>query len=202
MAGRAMSGLILLVFGGHVLAYLGCVGATGMEAAALGRIGGRGDIALKHYAVHLYIGIGMRDRREESLGIGVEGVLEDVLLVTELNHSTKIHNAYLIRDELNYRQIVRNEEVGKVHRLLKLLQKIDYLCLNGNVERGYGLVTYDELGIYGQGARNTDTLTLTARKLVRISLVVIIAQTAPFHKLDNVILYLAFRNDLMHVYRL
>ena len=162
MAGCEVAGLVLLVFGGYVLAYLGCVGATGVEAAALGRISRRGDIALKHYAVHLHIGIRVRNCREESLGIGVEGVGEDVLLVTELNHSTKVHNADLIRDELNYRQIVRNEEVGEVHRLLKFLQKIDDLCLNGNVERGYGLVTNDKLGVYRQSARDTNTLTLTA----------------------------------------
>ena len=81
-----MTGLVLGVARGNVLTLFGCVRTSGVEAAALGRISGGGDITLKHYSVHLHVGVRLGDCREERLGVGVQGVIEDILLVTELDH--------------------------------------------------------------------------------------------------------------------
>ena len=160
-----MTVTVILVLGCNLGTLRGGVGATGMEAASARRIRRRGNISLENDSVHLFVGVGVGDRGEERLGVGVKGILEDLLLRTELNHLTEVHNSDFVRDELNYRQIVRNEEVGEVHRLLQILQKIDDLCLNGNVKRGNGLIADDKLRINGKRSRYADTLSLSVGEL-------------------------------------
>ena len=104
--------------------------ATGVELAALGRIGGRRDIALKDDTLDFGIGIGDRHCREQSLGIGVHRVGEEILLVAELNHIAEIHYADLIGDMLDDGQVVRDEHVRKIIRLLQILKQVDDLRLN------------------------------------------------------------------------
>ena len=48
-----------------------------MEAAALGRVHRGRNISVQHDTVHLHVGIGIGDRREECLRIRVQGVVED-----------------------------------------------------------------------------------------------------------------------------
>ena len=127
----------------------------------------------------------MRNSREERLGIGVKGICEYILLVTKLHHRAEVHNAYLIRDELNYRQIVRNEEVCEVHGLLKALKKVDDLRLDRHVERRYGLVADNELRINGERSCDTDSLPLTTGELVRLSFIVVITKTTLVHKIKH-----------------
>ena len=124
----------------------------------------------------------------------MQGISEDVLLVAEFHHLAEVHNSDLVGNELDDRKVVRYEEVGQVHRALKVLEQIDDLRLDRNVECRNGLVADDKLGFYGKCARDADTLTLTARKFVGVALVVIVAQTAFFHKVENVILDLILRN--------
>ena len=55
-----------------------------------------------------------------------------------------------------------NEKIGQSQFFLKLLEHVDYLGLDGYIQCGYRLITHNELRIYRQGARNADTLTLSA----------------------------------------
>lgn len=64
VAGYEVAGLDLTVFGRALRALLGCVGATGVEAASRGGICGGGNVARKVNAVHLDVGIGIGDRGE------------------------------------------------------------------------------------------------------------------------------------------
>jgi hypothetical protein len=52
---------------------------------------------------------------------------------------------------------------------LQLLQQVDDLGLDRDVERGHGLVRDDEVGVHGEGARDTDALPLAAGELVRVA---------------------------------
>ena len=65
-----------------------------------------------------------------------------------------------------HRQVVGDEQVGQTKFFLKFDQKVYYLSLNGYVQRGDWLVTDNEFWFYCQCAGNTDTLTLTAGKLM------------------------------------
>ena len=78
MAGNEVTGLVFLVCRCNMLALLCRVGASGMESAALGRICRRRNIAVQNDTVHLYVGIGIGNCREERLGVGVQGVGEDL----------------------------------------------------------------------------------------------------------------------------
>ena len=101
MARCKVSLLVFLIFRGDMLAYFLCVGATGMEAASLGGIGGRRNISLEDDTLHLLIGIRIGNRREQRLGIGVDGVRENVFLGAKLHHLTQIHDADFVGDKLD-----------------------------------------------------------------------------------------------------
>ena len=69
VASHEVIGLVFTVFGSDMSALLGGVGATCVEATTLRRICRRGNIATEHDAVHLNVGIGIGDRREERIGV-------------------------------------------------------------------------------------------------------------------------------------
>ena len=148
MTSCKVTGLVLRIYGRNVLTLFSSVGTSRMEETALGRISRGGNITLQDDSIHLNVGVRLRDSREERLSVGVQRIVEDILLVTELDHRAKVHNADLIRDKLNYGEVVRDEEVGEVHRLLQALQKVDDLRLDRYVKSGYRLVTNNELRLY------------------------------------------------------
>ena len=129
-------------------------------------------------------------------------ICKDILLLSKLHHRSKIHHADLIRQELDHRKVMRNEQIRKIGGCLQALEQIDDLRLHRNVERGNRLVANHQLGLDRQGARDANSLTLTARELVRISLVIIITQAALLHQIQHVFLDLVARNDSVHLDRL
>ena len=74
MASSAVAVTVILIFGSLFLTDICCVRATGMEAAALRRICGGGDISFKNDSAHLNVGLGMGDSGEQSLGIRMERI--------------------------------------------------------------------------------------------------------------------------------
>ena len=64
---------------------------------------------------------------------------------------------------------MRNENDGQVQVALKIIKQIDDLRTDGYIQSGNGLVTDQQFGIHDQCTGNTDSLPLTARKLVRIT---------------------------------
>ena len=173
-------------------------GATGVEFAALRRICGRRNIAGKNYAVHLDVRVGHGHCGEQRFGVRVHRIVKDFVCVAEFHHVAEVHDQNLVGNVLDNRQVVRNKDVGKPHSLLQFFQKVDYLRLNGHVERGNGLVADDKLRLDGKCARDTNTLALTARKLVRIAVVILRLQTAFLHRVENVVVHLLFGYDMMH----
>ena len=109
MAGGEVALLVLLVLRHHVLADLLGVGATGVETATLGRVGRRGKVATQGDALHLLGGVRVGHRGKQRLGLGVQGIGEDGLLGAELHHTAQVHNADLVGDELDHRQVVGDE---------------------------------------------------------------------------------------------
>ena len=173
-----------------------------VKLTAVGRIGGRRNISFQNDPVSLFLRIGIGYGGEQRLRIGVHRVIEDRVLFAELDHRTQVHDADLIRNIFDDRQIVRNEEIGKFSLLLQIFQKIDDLRLNTHVERGDGFVADDEPRRHDERTRDTDTLALTARKLMRITLVVVVAQTAALHNFENIVFDFGIGNDLMYLDRL
>ena len=86
MAGRKVAGLILTIGGRNILTLLSCMRASGVEAATRWGICGGGNIAIQNDSVHLNVGVRIGNRREECFGVRMDGICEDILLVTKLNH--------------------------------------------------------------------------------------------------------------------
>ena len=61
---------------------------------------------------------------------------------------------------------MRDKHAGKAALFLKPDQKIDNLCLYGHIQRGNGLITEQEFGIYRQGPGNTNPLPLSPGKFM------------------------------------
>ena len=141
-----------------------------MEFTTAGRIYRRGNIPFQNNTVHLHVWIRHGNCREQRLGIRVQSVAKDLLLRAELYHTAQVHNAHLIGNMLDDGKVVRNEDVGQAELRLQFFQHIDNLRLNGYVERRYGFVANDKVGFQSKCTGNTNTLTLTAGELVRITL--------------------------------
>ena len=86
---------------------------------------------------------------------------------TTLNNMPKIHNTNTIGNMFYHGKVMGDEEVGQTQLFLKLDQQIDNLRLNGNIQCRYRLITDNKFRIYSQSSRNTDTLPLSAGKLMR-----------------------------------
>ena len=84
------------------------------------------------------------------------------LPVRNLDHLTQVHNGNAIGDVLHDGQIVGDKEIRRTELVLKFLEQVQNLGLNGNIQSGDWLVADDQLGLQSERAGNTDTLTLAA----------------------------------------
>ena len=73
-----------------------------------------------------------------------------------------IHNRYPVRNVCNNAKVVRYVYYGHAQILLQLAYQVQYLCLNGNVKRGGGLVADEDLRLAGKRNCDNNTLTHTA----------------------------------------
>lgn len=178
MASHEMPFFVFLILGRNVLTNLHCLRTTGVKFTTHRRVGRRRDIPFQDHPVYLYVGVGIGNCREQRVRVRVQRIVENILFAAEFHHRAQIHYPDLVGNILNDGKIVRNEQVRKPSFGLNFLQKVNDLRLNGHVERGNGFVANDEVGVYHERAGNTDTLTLTARKFVRVSLIIIVAQAA------------------------
>ncbi len=100
-------------------------------------------------------------------------------------------------------QIMRNEQICNAELILQFLKHIDNLRLNGNIQRGYGLIADDEARIHGKCTRDADSLPLTAGKLMRITGGMLSIQTDHFHEVHDFIVAVLFcRVEMMDIQRL
>ena len=92
---------------------------------------------------------------------------------------------------------MRNKQIGNAHFLLDMLQQIDNLCLYGNIQCTDGLITDDELRIQGKCSGNSNTLTLSAGKFMRVTADVIRLQPDDIQQLTNPLLPFFLRVENM-----
>jgi len=85
---------------------------------------------------------------EQSLCVGMQRVLVQLVTVGYLGNLTQVHHHYPVTYVTYYGEIVGNEEVGQIELRLKFLQEVYKLGLNGHVQGGYWLVTGYEVGPY------------------------------------------------------
>ena len=82
-------------------------------------------------------------------------------------------------------QVMGNKQVGEVHLFLKLGQQIDDLGLDGYIQSRDRFIADNGQWIQGQGARNSDPLTLAAAKLVGVTAHLFRMQPDSFHQISD-----------------
>ena len=66
-------------------------------------------------------------------------------------------------------QVMGDKQVGKIQLLLKLLQQIDNLGLDGDIQGRNRLIADDEFG-FTAGPGNANTLTLAATEFMGVTI--------------------------------
>jgi len=179
------------------------IGAAGTEMTAGGGIHRGGYVAFQHYALCGAVLLGIRHRYggDKAAGVGMDRVEGELIAVCQLHQLAQIHDADAVGYVLHDAQVVGDEQIGKAHLILQILEHVDDLRLNGHVQRGYGLVADDELGVDSKGAGNSHALTLAARKLMGVAVGVLGVQAYKTEKLNYPVLaLLVVRGKMMDVY--
>jgi hypothetical protein len=86
----------------------------------------------------------------------------------DLHKPTGIHHSNPVGDPRHRAQVVADEENAHAALFLEACKQRKDLSLNGDVERGRGLVRNQKLGLAGQRHGNKHPLPLPARELVRV----------------------------------
>ena len=142
------------------------------ERTARRRVPGRGRRPAEGDPVALARRVGRGDRRQQRVGVGVRRIVEQLLAVPDFHHVPEIHHRDPITDVADDREVVGDEQVREPELVLKVLQEVQDLRLDGDVERAHGLVEHHELGFEGERARDPDALALSARELMGVAVVV------------------------------
>ena len=97
----------------------------------------------------------------------MQGMCEQLLAGGKLNKMTLVNDGNTVGDKSDRREVVRDEQVGQRTLFFHLIEQVDDLRANRDIQCGNRLVCHEKIGVHDQTARNTDSLTLTARKFVR-----------------------------------
>ena len=103
---------------------------------------------------------------------------------------------------LDDREVVRDKEVREAEVLLQPLEQVDYLRLDGHVQRGNGLVADYEVRVERQRAGDADALPLAAGELVRILLQVVFVQADLLDELAGAVVDLLLGQQVVFLYGL
>ncbi len=111
--------------------------------------------------------IGDGDRIEQGLGVGVAWVLIKFRGRREFDDLAEIHHGDAVAHVFHDIEAVGDEEITQAHIALQIEQEIEHLALHGDIERGDGFVTDDELGLQCNGARDANALALPTAEFER-----------------------------------
>ena len=98
----------------------------------------------------------------------MQGVVEYFRSRSLFDNSAGVHYYDVISHFGNNAEIVRNQKYRTVYSLFKIVEKVEYLSLNGNVECGGRFVRYYKTGFAGKRHGYHYSLSHTAGKLVRV----------------------------------
>ena len=110
-----------------------------------------------------------RDRIDQGACIRVPRTRIEFELISNLDGPAQVHDHYPMADLPDDGQIVSDENQCKSEPFLQSDQQIDDLRTDRNIEGTDRFITDDQPRLQYQSPRDTDPLTLSAGKLVRIS---------------------------------
>ncbi len=88
---------------------------------------------------------------QQRLGVGVARPGEDRRGRALLDRPAQVHDHDLVGDKAHDVQIVGDEQVGEIERLLQIRQQVEHLGLDRDVERGDRLVGDQDARALGLG---------------------------------------------------
>jgi hypothetical protein len=92
----------------------------------------------------------------------MQRVRKNLFSISFLHYYAEVHNRYTIGYMFDDSQIMRDEQISEIETLLKLAEEVEYLSLDGNVERRYGFVADDELRLERKRSRDAYALSLAS----------------------------------------
>ena len=104
-----------------------CLWAPRVKTATNRRIQRARDLSTEDNFVARLIRIRWEGRREEGLGIRMQGIPVELLIPGHLDHLAQIHHAYCMTHVLDHRQIMGNQEIRQPEFLLEILEKVRHL---------------------------------------------------------------------------
>ena len=173
------------------------VGAAVLEAAAHGNVIGIGGFALQGSLFDRFDVFKGGHSLEQGFGVGMQGLQVEVVGVANFEDLAQVHDDDLAADVPDDAQVVGDEQHGEVQVLLKLMQQIDDLCLDGNIQRGDRFVGDKEFRVDGEGPGDDRALTLSARKGDRLAFHGIGRKSNTLQKRGSVVFSLISRADVV-----
>ena len=170
------------------------VWTTGMEMATRWRVQRRRDFAFDRFKLVL-TGIYPRNFAQQRLGVRMIRPGEKFLGGRQFHNPSKIHDRHAICEVFDHSDVMANKEVGQPEFFAQHHEEVQHLGLNGNIQCGNSLITYNEFRLNRQRPRDADALPLTARELVRIPPLVAGVESDPQHDVINIFLYFRFLNE-------
>jgi hypothetical protein len=110
-----------------------------------------------------------RNRSEKPLRIGVQRIFEKLENGGRLHHLASIHNMNVVAHLRHHPKIVGNENDGGVDTALQIKHELEYLGLNGHIQRRGGLIRNEEFWFADEGHGDHHSLAQPSRKLMRIT---------------------------------
>ena len=145
---------------------VGIAGGEGVPLHLQEEVGGRALDGVELLSLHAQLGQG----GEQGPGIGVPGVVKDLLAGADLHNVPGVHDGNAVGHIGHHAQVVGNIDGSEVVFLLKILDELEDLGLDGHIQGGGGLVADEDLGPAGHGDGDDHPLAHTAGELVGILL--------------------------------
>lgn len=143
------------------------VGAARVESASRGEIGGSGDLSVDGFE-SLGLLIRVRERVEQSLGIGMRAFYEDLVDRAAFDDFSGVHDGDFVGHLGDDTEVVCNEDDGHAAVFLEFAEEVEDLGLDGDVKCGGGFVGNEDFGVAREGHGDHDALSHAAGHLVGI----------------------------------
>ena len=128
-----------------------------VENAAARWVGGARDLTLQLDPL-ASAAIDRGHRREQRLGVGVVGPVEDGGSETDLHQPPEVEDRDAVRDVAHHTEVVGDKEIGDPLPLLELDEEVEDGGLDRHVQRGGRLIADDQPRCPGEGLRDRDAL--------------------------------------------
>ena len=141
--------------------------AARAEVAPLGPLVRQGELAAdRPQRCAVLVGGGKGNAAEEPVGIGVPGVMEELVYRPLLHHLPRVHDGNPIADLEDQPQVVRDVDLRRAVLPADVPDEIDDPRFHRDVQRGGRLVEQQQGGVGEERHRDDRALLLSARELV------------------------------------